>query len=392
MKGKPFLLFTIILLSIISLTIFAVNTQGTETTYVYTSKTIYINEGEGELFLRDDLRSLNLFPNSSWQTTYLLSVNQPYTLTSDSDQNQILLLNVPQLSSGKNATLTYSLKVVRMQRQIPNVSIQSGGNLSAIPREFDKYLGAEGSWQVDNKALRALAEEIWLSKGKTSNVMTIVSALADWIGNNISPKSHEFPLYPNETYALREGDCDDQANLLITLCRILNVPAYLQIGFIRNSVAESKATYWDGHLTSVLRNVGFHGWAVIYIPPWGWLPFDMTLGWKATNSLEGITSAVVWRSDTVVMLGIVKSDWAGGGRWQKDYVISNALQIYAEDSVDLYNLGNEKAFWENPVLWMGASAIIISVGGYLTIRKFSKRPPTNKEIKTIRNSLAQPIK
>jgi len=372
-RVRLFLLLAIILLNHLApFSKSLANPQETEVTYVYTSKIVFVNNGGDSLVLSEDFCSLNLFPNSSWQTTYLQSVNQPYNLTTDSDQNQILLLDVPPIPQGGNITLQSSLKIVERQRQTPSVSYRESKNLNEIPAGLEKYCGARGSWQVDDEALKSLAEEI-LSEGKTFNVLMIVAAFADWIGTNVKPVSHEFPLYPNKTYARLEGDCDDQANLLITLCRIMKIPAYLQIGCIRNSVAETSTTAWDGRLVSVSKNVAFHGWAVIYVPPWGWLPFDVTLGWKSSNSLEGITSAAVWRSDTIVVLNVTKSDWAGLGRRQRDYVISNSLHVYSEYSLDLYDTRPDDAFWKNPVLLAGASITIIIVGGYLARSKLPKR-------------------
>lgn len=368
-KGFRVLFFSILLLNLL----FPFNIQEPEIKFIYTSKTIYTNNGSETINL-SDFCTLNFFPNSSWQTTYLLSVNTQYSFAEDADQNQILLLDLPLLSPGDDVTLLYSFNVTTGERYAPNINLWDSGNLSDIPTELTEYCRSEGSWQVDNEVLRSLAENIWMSDEYTSNVLGIVLALANWIGNNIVPKTHDIPLYPNETYVLQEGDCDDQANLLITLCRILGIPAYLQIG-CRRKFGIFSGDLWEGHVTRKMKDIGYHGWAMIYIPPWKWLPFDMTLGWSRRNALEGITSAVVWSSNTIVIADVIKSDWAGSGQWQKEYVINNSLFITVEDSLILDNTRTE--IYENPVFQMGVLITLTFIGVYIVKKRFLNKQPTN---------------
>lgn len=348
--------------------------QKREEAYIYTSETTYTNKGIHNITLTEDLRSLNFFPNSSWQSTYLLSVSQPYNITTDNDRNRIVLLNIPPIPPGGNITTSYSMKVIRRERPIPNITFQDSLDLSSIPNELNEYYRAEGSWLVEDEALKSLAQEIF-SKTNSSNILTIVTAISDWIGNNIKTISHETPLYPNETYIFREGDCDDQANLLITLCRILKIPAYLQVGCIVSLGAEKESTYWDGHVTSVLKNLAYHAWALIYIPPWGWLPFDMTLGWLKSDPLSVIKSAPVWKKDVIVMFDIVRLDWAGLGRSEREYITSHPIYIYSMNYLRTRHSEIEHVFLERPEFWISVSLFILLAGGYLAKRKYFKPRP-----------------
>jgi hypothetical protein len=371
---KPFLLLmTLLILTayIPSPTSFA--TTERKTAYLYTSEILYINKGNDAIPLREDLRSIHQFPNSSWQTTSLHSVSHPSTTTWDFDQNQILLPEIPLLSPGENVTLSFSLHIIREERLIPDINVKESLDVSSIPRELDEFYEAEGSWQVNDEALMSLAEEIQFSTENSSNVLMIVTGIADWIGKNVEPVSHDVPLYPLETYMSRKGDCDDQANLLITICRILKIPAYLQIGLMRKIGAPESSTYWNNHVTSVLRNLRYHAWALIYIPPWGWLPFDMTLGWEESNPLKVITSAVVWKNNVIVMFDVIHNDWAGLGLTQKKYVTSNPLYISLEDSLELYNSGKEFNIWEQPTFLIAIFVSTLLLGGYFVRRKYSNK-------------------
>lgn len=173
-------------------------------------------------------------------------------------------------------------------------------------------------------------------KGEKNNVLDVVTSLANWIGGNILPYSSDVPLYPTETYDSRKGDCDDQANLLITFCRIIGIPSYLQVG-MRHSSSQGKEGYWNDHVTNIphvtysTKDVSYHAWAVIYIPPWGWLPFDMTLGWRSSDPLKVVTAATAWSSETILIMNVTKSDWAGDGRKQKEDIMNSQLYLQYED-------------------------------------------------------------
>lgn len=330
--------------------------------YTYTTTMTYINQGTDELHLPEGSTDLALFPNTTWQTTILTSTTHPFTLGMDDDQNLRVQLGNLTIASGSNITVSYSIQVSKSSQTIPLVNLEAAGPFSAIPSTLDKYIEARGSWEVDDPELQALAESIWADVDHTTNVLRVVGALADWIGTHIEAKSHEYPLYPSETCTLGEGDCDDQANLLITLCRILGIPAYLQVGAIYNS-GTIEASYWDGHVTTSLRNIGYHGWAMIYIPPWGWLPFDMTLGWSL-NSFNGITAAMAWKPSVLTLMNIQTSDWAGGSRNQQTFTITNELYLINEDEL----VREQSAFELDILIWVGAIVLLIG-GGYVVWKR-----------------------
>jgi hypothetical protein len=305
-------------------------------TYLFTSKIVYRNQGEKNLSLEDNAHFFTVFMNTTGQTVYLLNVTNPHELQWDDDGNPLIMVNVSSIPPKGNVTVTISMQIEKYEQEPPNLQLSDAKNREDIPIELkEEHCQTEGSWLVDDELLIALASDIWVSEGESENVFKIVMALADWVGDSIDSVSHEVPLYPNDTYLLKEGDCDDQANLLITLCRILGIPAYLQLGAIRKS-GKDEGTAWDDHIEYSLQDIGYHGWAMIYIPPWGWLPFDMTLAWKK-NSVEGITAAPIWTLDAITSGNIITSDWAGDSQRHKEEIINSSLFFYYEDELIIQN-------------------------------------------------------
>lgn len=210
--------------------------------FVYTTKITYISSSSEAQSLDYNLRAFNIFMNTSWQTAYLLSTSDSYTLSSDSDENKIIVFDQSLLPSNGNVTFSYEMMLEERKRSSPDINFALGGNLSDISETLKRqYCISNGSWFVDD-TLRSLADSIWNSVGKSSNVLRIVTSFANWIGNNIKDVSHDVPFYPSETYLSREGDCDDQANMLIALCHIMGIPAYLQVGSLKWS--SQNEVYW----------------------------------------------------------------------------------------------------------------------------------------------------
>ncbi len=299
--------------------------------YVYSVRVTYTNRGAEPQSLEPELTAFNMFMNTSWQTAHLETANKPYELTADTEGNTMIVFGFSALQPGEAATLTYTVRLEEKARRPEDISLAASGNISDIPEVVrEGYTRAEGSWLMDED-LRSLANSVWLSQGKTENVLRLALGLADWIGLNVKSISHDIPYYPAETYGSREGDCDDQANLLIALCRALGVPAYLQVGALK--AASTGESYWEGRVKSDLNGISYHGWAMVYVPPWGWLPFDMTLGWSSGNSLSVVKSAKVWSLDAAPMLDVTRSDWAGQGRAQKEKIMAGSIYIHYEETL-----------------------------------------------------------
>jgi transglutaminase-like putative cysteine protease len=73
---------------------------------------------------------------------------------------------------------------------------------------------------------------------------------------------------PFEFYEQRRGVCQDFANLLICLARLLNIPARYRVGYVWTGA---------GHANRV-QSEASHAWAELYLPEHGWHGFDPTNG------------------------------------------------------------------------------------------------------------------
>lgn len=82
------------------------------------------------------------------------------------------------------------------------------------------------------------------------------------------PGSTTVETTPFQVYVNREGVCQDFANVLICVARLLSVPARYRVGYI----------YTGGSYENKMQSDASHAWAEVYLPWTGWFGFDPTNG------------------------------------------------------------------------------------------------------------------
>ena len=198
-------------------------------TLVYT----YINQGNRVVTLTEDDVSMPLFVNNSWVTVYLVRTEPPTRVRRrDGDGNLYIVLRVDRvLRPREKAVIKAEYRILSRERSIPEISEADSGTLGDISHDLvEDYCSPAGPWRYDE--WEAVREKALTLKGNETNVLRIVRRFVDWVREAIEyPKlaRHEVPYYPNVTLHRAKGDCDDQANLLITMCRAVGIPAYLQL-------------------------------------------------------------------------------------------------------------------------------------------------------------------
>ncbi|HLC96259.1 MAG TPA: transglutaminase domain-containing protein [Candidatus Nanoarchaeia archaeon] len=135
------------------------------------------------------------------------------------------------------------------------------------PPEVEKFTQPSTTIDSDNPAIFALANN--LAEGE-DDLNIVVFKLAQWTKNNIkydlSTLTAEVTQKSSWVLQTRQGVCDELTNLFIALNRALGIPAKFVSG----------VAYTESKLFS--ENWGAHGWAEVYFPGYGWIPYDVTYG------------------------------------------------------------------------------------------------------------------
>jgi hypothetical protein len=222
--------------------------------------------------------------------------------------------------------------VANRRPPIPHISILQSGNLEDIEGQIGiddylRYTQSTSLWKTWNHSLIEIAQTIQddLPEEQRYNALALVYATIQWIQNTISRSGGiTEPQYPEETIVSQVGDCDDQSNLLIALLRIFNIPSYLATGHWFQDGARTNGFVWGSVNENAYRYVDYqnsvgHGWTMVFVPPWGWLPFDLfTLGPGADPASAYTDSLFASNLPFVTLWQIVASDYIGERRVQHD--------------------------------------------------------------------------
>lgn len=138
--------------------------------------------------------------------------------------------------------------------------------ISSIPSNMVQYtLPAE---IIDvNDDIISLASS--LAEGE-DDMVVVVDNIAHWVTKNInynlSTATSEATQKASWVLDNRNGVCDELTSLFIAMLRSLNIPARFVAG-ISYTTSEYFTDRW-----------GAHGWAEVYFPGHGWIPYDVTYG------------------------------------------------------------------------------------------------------------------
>jgi transglutaminase-like putative cysteine protease len=129
---------------------------------------------------------------------------------------------------------------------------------------YSEFLAPQEIIDINDK-IRLLASE--LAQGE-DDLYSVVFRLAIWVEDNVeydlSSITAEATQKASWVLDNRKGVCDELTSLFIAMCRSLGIPARFVTGVSYSNIN--------------LQNDGWgpHGWAEVYFPGFGWVPFDVT--------------------------------------------------------------------------------------------------------------------
>src|SRR3989338_3807312 len=165
-----------------------------------------------------------------------------------------------KLQFSLNARIKTSNRLVEVREKI-NFPIEE------LPEELAEYTKPSKTINSDDEEIIKKASEI--AEGD-DDLYSVVYKLADWTKSNINYNLSTLTVKAsqNASWVLqnRMGVCDELTSLFIAMLRSLGVPAK----FISGIAYTNSPLFEEGW--------GPHGWAEVYFPGYGWVPYDITYG------------------------------------------------------------------------------------------------------------------
>lgn len=136
-----------------------------------------------------------------------------------------------------------------------------------LPEDAKVYLKETSMIDYRSNGIQQLASKLVAGE---NDMYVVVFTLADWVRNNIkydlNTVTAEAALPASWVLDNKQGVCDEMTNLFIAMLRSVGVPARFVTG-ISYTTSDLFSQPW-----------GPHGWAEVYFPGAGWVPFDVTYG------------------------------------------------------------------------------------------------------------------
>ncbi len=302
--------------------------------YLFRSTYTFENRGEEPFTLMDEDLAIVIFPDDEWQKVTLRnsshSIVREYT---DVDGNELALPDIPAVLQG-GTTITFSIEydITSSSRDRPSIKLTEAEGPSGIPSQLvEEYCDQTESF-FWNDEIEELAQE--LTSDETT-ALGMLTNLVDWMYDSLIYCNFEFPNYPNDTLESGQGDCDDQSILLISMLRSLGIPAFLQVGVVFNDRIGSDNPSWDGHLMIHTDGMGWHAWTMAYIPPWGWIPVDLTLA-SGQDPMDILDAAPEYDSYIVRALDVSEQAYIGDSQASRErYIESDVYVTVVEVTLDV---------------------------------------------------------
>jgi len=165
-----------------------------------------------------------------------------------------------KISFGYKAKIRTINNIVKVKEKIPFPILD-------LPEELALYTKPSEIIDSNDEDVRGFAAEI--AEGE-DDLYAVVHKMAEWTKGNIkydlSTLTAEVSQKASWVLDNRQGVCDELTSLFIAMLRSLGIPAKFISG----------VAYTESELFP--ENWGSHGWAEVYFPGYGWVPYDVTYG------------------------------------------------------------------------------------------------------------------
>ncbi len=259
-----------IMLFLTATLLFSALADAEEDDWFHTSKNLVVNV--------DVSSGATIRPTSSDYSVKYINVNLSHYPYKDFNQEVSSIDANPQAKLENNAMLFtwnnpsgaikfgYNAKI-KTGNRIVEIREKIKFPLSGIPEELKPFTKPSEIIDSDDEDIIGYASEI--AEGE-DDLYAVVYKVAEWTKNNVkydlSTLTAEVSQKASWVLDNRQGVCDELTSLFIAMLRSLGVPAKFISG-----VAYTNSPLFP-------ENWGSHGWAEVYFPGYGWIPYDVTYG------------------------------------------------------------------------------------------------------------------
>ncbi|MEK6973950.1 MAG: transglutaminase-like domain-containing protein [Nanoarchaeota archaeon] len=214
-------------------------------------------DGSSDLkYLRANL-SLMPRPYFLQEIQALEAYSKPSALVNKNTEN--ILFEWDTLSSFYNLNVDSRIKTLNKINSIPHIQFP----IRNLDTEYMQYLEPEKITDINQDIIEKTNS---LVQGD-DDLFQATYKIAEWVKSNIKYDLNTLTETASQksswVFQNKEGVCDEITSLFISMARAAGIPARFVTGMV---------------YTNLNNDFGNHGWAEVYFPGYGWVPFDVTFG------------------------------------------------------------------------------------------------------------------
>lgn len=189
-----------------------------------------------------------------------LTFSAPYTLLTDRYGQAVAQFQFANVGAGQEVAIAWQADVeIWAVDYALDPAVVLG--LEHVPADIlSAYTGNESMYRLDSPVIQAAAVT---AAGGATNPYWIARNVHDFVANRLTYINDGDWDDAETAYTQQHGSCTEYTWLFIALCRANGIPAR----YVAGSHHRQAGDYVD---------TVFHRWAEIYLPPYGWVPVDVT--------------------------------------------------------------------------------------------------------------------
>lgn len=196
---------------------------------------------------------------SEWASQELLAEDLPSGQVFDLEDNRFIQISIDSLGAGESREITVTQTI-----RVNSIDLQFNPNTvgDSAPPEIGNTSHVDGLWESDTAEITNQAHEL---TDNQPNFYYKAKQIFEFVKGHVTYVQSPDVFSAFQVYQSRTGDCADQSNLFIALCRAAGIPAKFVSCYAYRSEFEPN-----------LGGMG-HAFAIVYLPNFGWTPVDLTL-------------------------------------------------------------------------------------------------------------------
>ncbi|MCK5390524.1 MAG: transglutaminase domain-containing protein [Candidatus Thorarchaeota archaeon] len=212
----------------------------------------------GTTKLRRGMMTWHLFTDMENQFVEMIDVFPPAKVTERAEHNMVAIIKVPEINPGESFSPTVILRIDTTRRDW--LMEPQSTSQQMITQNRGMYCTLQKYWEIDDEIIQEMSERM---AEKTGDDESYARLAFDIVRDTVKLKTHlDERIGAARAVREKEGDCDEHADLFITLLRTVKIPARRIVGHVYRGKSEPEP----------------HAWSEIFLERKGWIPVDAALG------------------------------------------------------------------------------------------------------------------